>query len=141
VTGVQTCALPIWRRFGANRLSLRHWRAEGTNEYLDFFLAPLDQDFRNESTALELDSALAQGLESKLVLSRITDEIRQNQSADFVESVRHALDWQVDFARGDQRWIGGLYYVDEDAAAVAFGSGFDVGTRTKAAFVEHLWNG
>lgn len=134
-------SLHAGRRFGANRLSLRHWRAEGTNEYLDFFLAPLDQDFRNESTALELDSALAQGVESKLVLSRITDDIRQNQSADFVESVRHALDWQVDFARGDQRWIGGLYYVDEDAAAVAFGSGFDVGTRTKAAFVEHLWNG
>src|SRR5690606_39740209 len=78
---------------------------------------------------------------SRLVLSRIVDEITQNQSSDFVESVRHALDWQLDSARGDHPWIGGLHLVDEDATALQFASGFDVSTETRAAFLEHLWSG
>lgn len=129
------------RRFGSSYFSLRYWRAAGHNEYLDFFLTPLDQDFTNESAALELRSPLGEHLESKLVLSRITDEISQNQSDDFVESVRNTLDWQVDLESGNHRWIAGLYLVGEDAAAASFGSGFDVTTGTKAVFLENLWSG
>jgi vitamin B12 transporter len=127
------------KRLGASSLSLRHWRAAGTNEYFDFFLTPLDQDFRNESTALELRSGFNDRLESKLVVSHIVDEITQNQTADFVESTRNALDWQLDLVHGSHRWIGGLYLVDESAAALSFGSGFDEDTTVRAAFLENLW--
>jgi vitamin B12 transporter len=128
------------KHFGTNYLSLRHWRAAGSNEYFDFFLTPLDQDFTNASTALELKSKFGDTIESKLVVSHIVDEITQNQSADFVESRRRAFDWQLDFLRGDHRWIGGIYLVAENAAAAAFGSGFDVDTEVRAVFLENLWS-
>lgn len=127
------------RRIGGHHLSLRHWQAAGSNEYFDFFLAPLDQDFRNASSALELRSSFSETLTSKLVASHIVDEIEQNQSADFVRSKRNALDWQLEWLTGDHRWIGGLYLVDENAAAVSFGSGFDADTEIRAVFLENLW--
>jgi vitamin B12 transporter len=44
------------RDIGHGEISLRHWRAEGTVEYLDFFLTPVDQDFRNFVTAFQFDT-------------------------------------------------------------------------------------
>ena len=126
-------------RVGTSYASVRHWRATGTTEYLDFFLAPLDQDFRNESTALEIQTDFGETLDSKLVLSHIVDEITQNQSAEFVESTRNALDWQVGLERGNHRWIGGVYLVDENADSFAFGSGFNEDTSVKAVFLEDQW--
>lgn len=128
------------KRLGDHYLSLRHWRAAGSNEYFDFFLTPLDQDFRNASSALELRSDLGESVTAKLVASHIIDEIEQNQSADFVRSTRSALDWQLEWLTGDHRWIGGLYLVDENAAAEAFGSGFDADTTVRAVFLENLWS-
>jgi vitamin B12 transporter len=127
------------KRLGRSYLSLRHWRAAGTTEYFDFFLAPLDQDFRNESTALELQTGFGERLDSKLVLSHIVDEISQNQSAEFVESTRNALDWQLGLERGNHRWIGGIYLVDENARSLSFGLGFDEDTTVKAIFLEDQW--
>lgn len=129
------------KRLGASYVSVRHWRAAGTTEYFDFFLAPLDQDFRNESTALEMQSTFDEQWDSKLVLSHIVDEISQNQSADFVNSTRNALDWQLGLERGNHRWIGGVYLVDETARSFSFGSGFDADTTVKAVFLEDQWTG
>jgi vitamin B12 transporter len=128
------------KRVGASYLSLRHWRAAGTTEYFDFFLAPLDQDFTNESTALELQTDFGANVDSKLVLSHIVDEISQNQSDDFVESARNALDWQLGLDRGSHRFIGGVYLVDENAKSLSFGSGFDADTMVRAVFLEDQWS-
>ncbi len=129
------------KRLGDHYLSLRHWRAVGSNEYFDFLLTPLDQDFRNASSALELRSDPGKNVSSKLVVSHIVDEIEQNQSADFVRSKRNALDWQLDWVTGNHRWIGGIYLVDERATAVSFGDGFDADTDVRAVFLENLWAG
>lgn len=128
------------RRLGASYVSVRHWRAAGTTEYFDFFLAPLDQDFRNQSTAAEVQTDFNQHADAKLVLSHIVDEIEQNQSGEFVKSTRNALDWQLSLQRGDHRWTGGIYLVEENAQAFAFGSGFDEDTKVKAVFLEDQWN-
>lgn len=128
------------KRIGEHYVTVRHWQARGTNEYLDFFLAPLDQDFRLASSAVELRSALRNDLESKLTLSHIDDDIRQNQSADFVASRRNTLDWQLSRNCGDHHWIGGVYLVDENAASLSFGSGFDQDTTVRAVFVEDQWS-
>lgn len=127
------------RQLGSSHLSVRHWRAEGTVEYFDFLLAPLDQDYRNESSALEWQWTPSGDVESKVVASRIVDEIEQNQSQDFVVSTRYALDWQLSARRGDHQWIGGIYLVDENAEAFSFGSGFDEDTRVRAVFLEDQW--
>ena len=128
------------KRLGASYLTLRHWRAAGTTEYFDFFLTPLDQDFRNESTALELQTGLGENVDSKVVVSHIVDEISQNQSVDFAESARNALDWQLGLERGNHRWIGGVYLVEENAESFSFGSGFDEDTSVRAVFLEDQWS-
>ena len=122
--------------FGRSTLSARHWRAGGTTEYLDFFLAPVDQDYENAATAVELDTEVSDNGASRLIVSHMRDEIRQNQSPDFVESTRLTLDWQYAHAFDEHTLTGGIYVVDEDAKAESFGSGFDEGTDVRAIFVQ-----
>ena len=124
------------REFANNELSLRHWRAEGNVEYLDFFLTPVDQDFENTATALQLDTAVSGNGASKFVLAYMSDEIYQQQSPDFVESSRVSVDWQYTHALNRHTLTGGVYYVDENAKTLSFGSGFDEDTEIKAVFVQ-----
>ena len=128
------------RRLGKNDVSIRHWQASGTVEYLDFFLSPLDQDFKNASTAIEIITPVGGRAQSKLLLSHIIDDVSQNQSDDFVESRRATLDWQYSFAAGNHTWVGGLYLVDETAKTLSFGSGFEEDTSVKAVFIEDQWS-
>ena len=124
------------RRLGSSELSLRHWRAEGNVEYLDFFLAPVDQDYKNTVTAIGLDTNISGSSSSKLVLSFMQDEVEQQQSPDFVESERYSLDWQYSHAFEDHTLTAGVYAVAEDASSLSFGSGFDEDTDVRAAFVQ-----
>ncbi len=124
------------RRFSAGELSVRHWRAAGTTEYLDFFLAPVDQQFKNTVTAVALDSNVSDFGNSKVVLSFTEDKIRQNQSPDFVASERLSLDWQYSHAFDQHTLTGGVFIVDEDASSLSFGSGFDENTLIRALFLQ-----
>ncbi|HZW59107.1 MAG TPA: TonB-dependent receptor [Woeseiaceae bacterium] len=124
------------RDIGAAKLSLRHWRASGTSEYLDFFLAPVDQDFRNETSALEVSNPVGERGHSKLLLSYAVDDIAQNQAADFVTSERIALDWQYSHRLAAHALAGGVYVTDESARVLSFGSGFDENTDTRAVFLQ-----
>ena len=124
------------RRFGIGELGVRHWQTGGKVEYLDFFLTPVDQDFTNQSTAVELVSDIGDRSQSKLILSYMIDDIQQNQSADFVKSKRLALDWQYTINLEQHGLTGGIYIADENASAISFGSGFDEDTATKALFLQ-----
>ena len=125
------------KRFGSNEFSIRHWRAEGNAEYLDFFLDPADQDFENAVTSLALESKPSDMGVSKLVLSLAKDEIRQNQVPDFVKSERLALDWQYSHAFENNTVTGGVYVVDENASSVSFGTSFNEDTLIRAAFLQN----
>jgi vitamin B12 transporter len=124
------------RTIGSSEVSVRHWRAEGNVEYLDFFLTPVDQDYENIVTALQVDSTISERGTSKFIASHTRDEIQQNQSPDFVESNRVALDWQYTHALNAHTLTGGLYFVDENARSLSFGSGFDEDTDVRAVFVQ-----
>ena len=124
------------RRFGGHELSVRHWRAEGNVEYLDFFLTPVDQDYKNTVTAVELDTRVSDAGTSKLILSFVQDEVTQQQSPDFVESERYSLDWQYSHAFEQHTVSGGVYAVAEEATSLSFGSGFDEDTDVRAVFVQ-----
>lgn len=123
---------------------LRYWQAEGTSEYSDFFAAPVSQDYANRATAVELAGQAAEIWRPRLSLSRVVDDIEQNQSADFVTTRRDVLDWQNDFAAGDaQIIVAGLYLSREDTSARFFGAPLedqagagDVSTGTDALFVQ-----
>ena len=123
---------------GDNTLGFRHWQASGNTEYLDFFLSPVDQDFRNESTAVEWQAPLG-GFLSKATVSHMADEIYQRQSDDFVESSRLALDWQASNEFGNHAVVGGLYLMRENATVLSWGSGFAEDTRVRAVFIEDHW--
>lgn len=129
------------RRFGNNELSFRLWRAAGNVEYLDFFLTPVDQDYENVSTALQLDSRVTENGTSKLIVAWMEDQIDQNQSPDFVRSDRFSIDWQYTHAFGSHTLTGGLFGMDETAESESFGAGFDEDTTTAAVFVQDQWTG
>lgn len=124
------------RTLGSSEVSLRHWRADGNVEYLDFFLNPVDQDYENTATALQVDTPFSERGSSKLILSHGVDEIRQRQAPDFVGSTRLTLDWQYTHAFANHTLTGGVYVVDENAESLSFGSGFDEDTEVRAVFVQ-----
>ncbi|MDX1517453.1 MAG: TonB-dependent receptor [Woeseiaceae bacterium] len=124
------------RKLGSSDVSVRHWRADGNVEYLDFFLSPVDQDYKNSATALQVDTPFAGRGNSKLIVSHSVDEIRQRQAPDFVESTRLTLDWQYSHAFANHTLTGGIYAVDENAESLSFGSGFDEDTDVRAVFLQ-----
>ena len=128
------------RRFGNSELSLRHWQTEGTVEYLDFFLTPVDQDFENSTTAIQLNTGVGENGASKLIASFMQDDIAQNQSDDFVQSERLTLDWQYSHAFRDHTLTGGVFVADENAQSLSFGSGFDEDTDVRAVFLQDEWS-
>ncbi|MGB5352381.1 MAG: TonB-dependent receptor [Woeseia sp.] len=124
------------RQLGNSTVNIRHWRASGRSEYLDFFLAPIDQDYRNESSALEIATPLGERSASRLLISHMLDEIEQNQSPDFVLSRRNALDWQYSLNLTGHNFAAGIYVTEEKARAESFGSGFSENTATRAVFLQ-----
>jgi len=121
-------------------ISVRHWQTEGNVEYLDFFLSPVDQDFKNSTTAVELTSNFSDRGSSKLVMSFMQDDISQKQSDDFVESDRYSLDWQYSHELENHTLTGGVFAIDENASTLSFGSGFNEDTSVRAAFLQDQWS-
>ena len=125
------------RDFEFGDVTLRHWRASGNVEYLDFFLTPVDQDFLNESTALEIGNNFGERGSSKLILSHSRDQIEQNQSVSAVESDRLSLDWQYNLAIANHQLMAGIFASDEDVDTVStFGPGIAEGTDYRAVFLQ-----
>ncbi len=126
----------IKRNIQDNELTLRHFRTNGKIEYLDFMLSPLDQDFINESLAIEFNSNSDSQINSKILISSIKDDIKQNQSTDYVYSKRNVFDGQVSYDTEYHNIIAGLYVSDEEASSYAWGSGFNENTRSNAIFLQ-----
>ena len=77
-------------------LGLRAWHAAGTSEYSDFFVTPIDQDFRNAAVALSAAGQPTAAWSTRIMLGYARDQIDQNQSADRLRTERWTLDWQND---------------------------------------------
>jgi vitamin B12 transporter len=116
---------------------LSHWESRGNTEYYDFFLAPLDEDFADSVTALTLSGAVTSQWAATIKLSRMRDEIDQNQSADFAHTRRDVLDWQNDIQLGSHHLLtAGLVLSREQARALSFGTSIDEQTDVKTAFLQ-----
>ena len=117
-------------RVGSVELGVRHWQAQGTSEYSDFFLTPVDQDFRNVLTAATLEYDAPSRWRTRVTLSRMEDRIEQNDSDDHLLTERHAIDWQNDLEfDAAHRMTAGVLLQREEAESLSFGSGFDSRTR------------
>jgi vitamin B12 transporter len=98
--GYDNLSVDLWSRasVGSVDLDAGYWRAAGTTEYSDFFLAPVQQDYTNHVTRVGIGVTPLQNWSSKLTLSRAVDDIEQGQGAfnpsDFTKTDRIAADWQ-----------------------------------------------
>lgn len=117
-------------------ITMRYWRSSGITEYLDFFLSPIDQDYINESTAIEINNDFTNQMKSKIIFSHTEDDIKQNQSTAYVISKRNILDSQLTLITDNHNLTGGLYLSDEEASSFSWGSGFEEKTRSNAIFLQ-----
>lgn len=116
---------------------LSHWQARGNTEYLDFFLTPLDQDFANRATTLKFEGSVTGAWATTLRLSRVNDEIDQNQGDDFAHTERDSLDWQHDVQFGDAQLLtAGIYLSEDKASSLSFGTGFSERIDSWALFAQ-----
>jgi len=121
---------------GSAELGARVWYSEGTTEYLDFVLTPVSEDFTTASAAADVAFG-TEAWKSRLTLSRIEDDVDQNQSPDHARTRRNALDWQNDLRLGaNQLLTAGILLSREDTDALVFGTGFDESTDVNMGYVQ-----
>ncbi len=122
---------------GAWELGARAWHASGTSEYSDFFVTPVDQDFVNTAFAAEAAVRPTADWRSAATLGHATDEITQNQSADYLRTRRWQLDWQNDITLGERHQLtAGVLLQDEQADSESYGLGFDTGTDSRLFYLQ-----
>ncbi|MCW9030526.1 MAG: TonB-dependent receptor [Gammaproteobacteria bacterium] len=125
------------KKIGKADVKIAHWLSNGKTEYLDFSLNPVDQNYENATTSIDITSSFADNWLSKVKISRSLDEIIQNHSADFAKTQRDVLDWQNDIQLSENQLVtAGIYLSNENARASVFGSSFNVDTQVSALFVQ-----
>lgn len=126
-----------------------HFQARGNTEYygfdtLNFITAPLDQSFKNSISSLSVTSDINEKWQSKLLLGRSEDDIKQNQldyfffpepQNDKVNSKRFSLDWQNTYSMNNTTLIAGTYFEREKANSLSFGSAYADATESKAIYL------
>lgn len=122
---------------GSASVALRHWRAEGTSEYSDFFLTPVDQDFENAATSVEVAVPLAGSVDARFTMSHLDDRIRQNQSPDYLQTTRETADAQFDWdSSKTQSLSAGAMFAREKARSESYGDLMDADTSTVSLYAQ-----
>jgi len=145
-----------WNAYGRTRLGgldvdFKHWQSTGNTQYMGFSnnppyaLTPLDENFQNQVTSLDLTGNLLSAWRSNLNLSHMLDQTDQlqgdpynpSQTPDFVHTQRNVIDWQNDVALSDYQLLtAGLYSEAQHATSQSFGLGFDAPDRINAVYLE-----
>jgi vitamin B12 transporter len=122
---------------GAADVSLSYWRADGTTEYSDFFLAPVDQDFANSTTTIAVDFPLGAALRGSVTASHFDDNIEQNQSPDYLSTDRNSLGAQFDHDLSTvQSLSAGGMAIREKAESLSYGDSMRADTSSFNLFVQ-----
>lgn len=127
---------------GGVTLAARAWHAEGTSEYSDFFLTPVDQDFANSAASVEARFSPAEAWRSRVALGLMRDSLRQNQANfmgdhDFLHTQRWSVDWQNDIAASRHHAVtAGVLLQREKADTLSYGEGFDTSTDIDLYYVQ-----
>jgi len=122
-------------------IELSHWQSRGNNEYLSGFppftpLALADQDFTNSVTALTFKAAPTDIWSTTLKLSRMEDDLEQNQNTNSSRTTRNVLDWQNDIELNQHHLItAGVSLSSEDVTSVG-SSSYDEKTNVNAIFIQ-----
>lgn len=118
-------------------IELSHWAADGSTEFLDFLLAPQEQDQRNRATTLKIENAFNDYFSSIVKFSQVRDDIEQVDSNDFVETDNFIFDWQNDISISDSHLLtAGLVLSRENNDSLSFGTAFDEDTDTDDIYLQ-----
>lgn len=126
--GYDNLTIDSWGQaeIGGARLGAHLWRADGTTEYSDFFLLPVNQHYTNSATQLSVELEPAANWQTNLSLSRVLDKIDQGSGAfdprDYTRTDRYELDWQNDITLTP--WlelVAGLHGSREQTSGIIFG--------------------
>ncbi|MCK4742615.1 MAG: TonB-dependent receptor [Sulfuriflexus sp.] len=117
-------------------VELSHWQSSGNNSYLNSSLALRDQDFTNSVTALTFKADPSDIWSTTLKLSRLEDDLDQNQNSNTSRTVRNVLDWQNDIELNQHHLVtAGISLSSEDLTSVGF-STYDENTNVNAIFIQ-----
>jgi vitamin B12 transporter len=130
-----------WRASEALSISARAWRASGRSEYTgydsSFNLAPIAQDYATAAYALTAAWAAPAGVSARATLSRVVDDIDQQENSDYAHTRRNSLDLQLDAPLGGrQRLTAGVLLAREQADALSYGTAFRARTDTSLLYLQ-----
>jgi vitamin B12 transporter len=146
---------------GDLELGARYWQATGATQYSNAVFAPpdytsisgftpLDERFTNKLFAVHAAGDLNEAWHSRLTLSRVVDDLRQDQDdpyllpvldGDFDHTSRDSLDWQNDVkipevAGTTQTVTFGTILADERTNSLTDATGYSVGTNTQTYYLQ-----
>jgi vitamin B12 transporter len=134
-----------------------YWRATGTSDYAngnftgtDYSVftsfSPLSERYSESAGAAYLSGNLSSDWHSKLLLSRVIDDLHQNQpdpylvASDFDYTTRDTLDWQNDLILStgaiSETLSFGLILNDEETDALSYGLPYAVSTDTETYYLQ-----
>ena len=133
----------------SQEIELNHWQASGNTEYYGFDTAafntgPLDQDFNNAVTSINIGSSFSNEWKSNFIIAKANDAIDQNQldffffpipEKDKVETDRLSFDWQNTFSLQKTGLTAGAYFEREKTDSLSFGSAYKDKTESKAVYL------
>ena len=124
---------------GVAELLFGFWQAGGNTEY-DSFGADLDHDRKNNVLNVSLSRPVLENWKAALSVSRIRDEVRQNQTnflgnKDYALTDRVVYDWKNDITFNNNVLVLGMSLADEDTNSLSFGNSYSQDTRIFSAYL------
>jgi vitamin B12 transporter len=132
-------------KFDRFELGAKVYQASGTVDYQNSPTLPVSQDYLDRVLRADLVSQVNELWRTQLVLSRMDNDIEQNDPVsfppgemDYLETHRHTVDWQNDLNLGAaHRLTAGVMVASENAVALSFGTQFDQDTDIVNAYIQH----
>ena len=106
-------------------LAGRAFDTSGNARYMDycgFGNSPLDQDFRQQSVAVDASLRPTENWQTQLAFSRVVDDLQQTLGADFVRTTRPQIDWRNTLDLGPHSLGFGASAAREKADILSFGT-------------------
>jgi vitamin B12 transporter len=148
----------ITTHLGNIELGARYYQATGATQYAnavynaDFTafqsFAPLNEDFSNSLLALHASGDLTDIWHMRLGLSRVVDDLRQQQAdpyapenaSDFDYTSRDTIDWQNDVKIASS-WLNqtltfGAIVYDEKTNSLSYGTGYSIDTHAQTYYLQ-----
>ena len=139
-----TLDVNIKTKLGKSNWKFGYWQAKGNTEY-DGFGIDLDQDRKNDVLNATFSMPVTEKWFSNLSVSKIRDEIRQNQmnflgDEDFAFTDRIVYDWKNDISIIDNLFTFGISKTDEDTESLSFGTRYRENTDHYSLYANQQFN-